>query len=37
MENSEWLGLQARVWNEPGTFRQPVFERSHWWDQGRTV
>ena len=37
MENFERLGRQARLRNEPGTSHLPVFERSHWWGQGRTV
>ena len=36
-ENSERLGRQARPGIEPGTSRLPVFERSYWWSQGRTV
>ena len=37
MENSERLSRQVRLRNEPGTSRLPVFERSHWWGQGRTA
>ena len=37
MKNFERLGWQARPRNEPATSCLPVFERSHWWGQGRTV
>ena len=36
-ENSERLDRQARPRIEPGTSRLPVFERSHWWGQKRSV
>ena len=36
-ENSERLGRQARSRNEPGTSLLAVFERKHWWGQGRTA
>ena len=34
---SERLDRQARPGIELGTYRLPVFERSHWWSQGRTA
>ena len=36
-ENSERICRQARPRNESGTSRLAVFERSHWWGQGRTA